>query len=92
MVSAGAQVTRGTAQREANGALFVAHLVGDIDQPLHAGFAEDRGGNSVDVSFKGRKMNLPLAVGYWPSRARGRHADRDSRTAMAARHCDRLGT
>jgi nuclease S1 len=37
---------------------FVAHLVGDIHQPLHAGFAEDRGGNSVDVRFNGRKMNL----------------------------------
>jgi hypothetical protein len=37
---------------------FIAHLVGDIHQPLHAGFAEDRGGNSVDVRFNGRKMNL----------------------------------
>jgi hypothetical protein len=37
---------------------FVAHLVGDIHQPLHAGFAEDRGNNSVDVRFNGRKTNL----------------------------------
>ena len=37
---------------------FVAHLVGDIHQPLHAGFGEDRGGNSVDVRFNGRKENL----------------------------------
>jgi nuclease S1 len=37
---------------------FIAHLVGDIHQPLHAGFAEDRGGNSVDVRFNGRKENL----------------------------------
>jgi hypothetical protein len=37
---------------------FVAHLIGDIHQPLHAGFAEDRGGNSVEVRFNGRKMNL----------------------------------
>jgi hypothetical protein len=37
---------------------FVAHLVGDIHQPLHAGFAEDRGGNSIDVRFNGRKENL----------------------------------
>ena len=36
---------------------FVA-LVGDIHQPLHAGFAEDRGGNSVDVRFNGRKEKL----------------------------------
>jgi hypothetical protein len=37
---------------------FVAHLVGDIHQPLHAGFAEDRGGNSVDVRFNGKKTSL----------------------------------
>jgi S1/P1 Nuclease len=37
---------------------FVAHLVGDIHQPLHAGFAEDRGGNGVGVRFDGRKENL----------------------------------
>src|SRR5918994_1374279 len=37
---------------------FVVHLVGDIHQPLHAGFAEDRGGNSVDVRFNGRKESL----------------------------------
>jgi nuclease S1 len=37
---------------------FVAHLVSDIHQPLHAGFAEDRGGNSIDVRFNGRKENL----------------------------------
>jgi hypothetical protein len=34
---------------------FVAHLIGDIHQPLHAGFAEDRGGNSVDLRFNGSK-------------------------------------
>ena len=37
---------------------FVTHLVGDIHQPLHAGFADDRGGNSVEVRFNGRKENL----------------------------------
>lgn len=34
---------------------FVAYLVGDIHQPLHAGFAEDRGSNGVEVRFDGRK-------------------------------------
>lgn len=37
---------------------FVAHLIGDIHQPLHAGFAEDRGGNSVDVRLNGKKERL----------------------------------
>ena len=37
---------------------FIAHLVGDIHQPLHARFAEDRGGNNVEVRFNGRKETL----------------------------------
>lgn len=37
---------------------FIVHFVGDIHQPLHAGRPDDRGGNSVEVVFKGRKMNL----------------------------------
>ena len=37
---------------------FIAHLIGDIHQPLHAKFAEDRGGNSIDIRFNGRKENL----------------------------------
>ena len=37
---------------------FIAHLVGDIHRLFHAGFAEDRGGNSVEVRFNGRKENL----------------------------------
>jgi hypothetical protein len=32
--------------------------VGDIHQPLHGGFAENRGGNSVEVRFNGSKENL----------------------------------
>lgn len=28
---------------------FVVHFVGDVHQPLHAGFARDRGGNSIQV-------------------------------------------
>lgn len=33
------------------------HLVGDIHQPLHCGYAEDKGGNSVSVSY-GESQNL----------------------------------
>jgi hypothetical protein len=58
---------------------FIAHLVGDIHQPLHAGFAEDRGGNSVEVRFNGRKKSS-LTVGYRNCGARGRHACRDRRS------------
>ncbi|MCP4045727.1 MAG: S1/P1 nuclease, partial [Gammaproteobacteria bacterium] len=37
---------------------WLCHLVGDLHQPLHAGFADDRGGNDIDVKYKGEKMNL----------------------------------
>ena len=32
---------------------FLGHFVGDLHQPLHAGRPQDRGGNSVKVSFLG---------------------------------------
>lgn len=34
------------------------HLIGDIHQPLHAGYGEDKGGNSVQVSYGGNATNL----------------------------------
>jgi len=39
---------------------FLVHLVGDIHQPLHAAFADDRGGNTYQVEFKGEDSNLHL--------------------------------
>ncbi|SFQ65116.1 S1/P1 nuclease [Hymenobacter arizonensis] len=37
---------------------FLVHLVGDVHQPLHVGHGEDRGGNSIQVSWRGRDTNL----------------------------------
>ena len=37
---------------------FLVHLVGDVHQPLHVGHADDRGGNSILVSWRGRDTNL----------------------------------
>jgi hypothetical protein len=37
---------------------WLCHLVSDLHQPLHCGFADDRGGNSVEVIFNGETMNL----------------------------------
>lgn len=37
---------------------YVAHLVGDMHQPLHAGRAKDGGGSAILVSFKGQTTNL----------------------------------
>ena len=37
---------------------WLAHLVGDAHQPLHAGRESDRGGNTVDVRWFGTATNL----------------------------------
>ncbi|MDF0528711.1 S1/P1 nuclease [Tsukamurella sp. 8F] len=37
---------------------YVVHFVGDIEQPLHAGYAKDRGGNSIPVTYQGKTTNL----------------------------------
>jgi nuclease S1 len=37
---------------------YLAHLVGDAHQPLHAGNRNDRGGNSIPILFLGDKTNL----------------------------------
>jgi hypothetical protein len=37
---------------------WLCHLVGDIHQPLHAGFEDDRGGNEVEVEYRGERLNL----------------------------------
>ena len=37
---------------------FVVHFVGDVHQPLHAGYRDDKGGNTYQVQFNGRGSNL----------------------------------
>src|SRR5262245_21193407 len=37
---------------------YVAHLVGDIHQPLHAGRESDSGGTGIRVSYRGETTNL----------------------------------
>ncbi|KAH7516518.1 endonuclease 2 [Ziziphus jujuba] len=54
-------LTYSTAQAEYNlteALLFLSHFMGDIHQPLHVGFATDRGGNDIDVHWYTRKQNL----------------------------------
>lgn len=34
------------------------HLIGDMHQPLHVGYGEDKGGNTVEVDFLGKSSNL----------------------------------
>ncbi|MCO5575675.1 hypothetical protein L7F22_029479 [Adiantum nelumboides] len=38
--------------------LFLAHIVGDIHQPLHVGFTSDLGGNTIKVHWYRRVFNL----------------------------------
>ncbi|CAJ1932405.1 unnamed protein product [Sphenostylis stenocarpa] len=38
--------------------LFISHFMGDIHQPLHCGFASDKGGNDISVHWYKRKQNL----------------------------------
>jgi hypothetical protein len=49
--------------RHRNEALkWLAHLVGDIHQPLHAADHDDRGGNRIEVSFFGERDNAPYGT------------------------------
>lgn len=57
---------------------YLVHFVADVDQPLHAGFADDKGGNRYHLQAFGRGTNL--------------HALRDSglinnRPQAVHRHC-----
>lgn len=47
-----------SAAAKTNALKWLAHLVGDIHQPLHVGRSCDRGGNSVEVSWFKSKSNL----------------------------------
>lgn len=50
---------------------YLVHFVADVHQPLHAGFADDRGGNSYQLQAYGRGTNLHALwdsglIGQWP--------------------------
>jgi hypothetical protein len=38
--------------------MILFHLTGDLHQPLHVGYAIDKGGNNIRVSYLGRSSNL----------------------------------
>jgi hypothetical protein len=37
---------------------FMVHILGDLQQPLHSGYADDSGGNRVELTWFGRPTNL----------------------------------
>lgn len=49
---------------------FVVHFVGDVHQPLHAGYRDDKGGNAYQVQFQGKGSNLHSV---WDSGLLGTH-------------------
>ena len=52
---------------------FVVHFVGDVHQPLHAGFGHDKGGNTVQASDPAEWAQASCAIalqpGLYPPRA-----------------------
>lgn len=38
--------------------LILFHLIGDLHQPLHVGYGDDKGGNKTQVNFIGNNTNL----------------------------------
>lgn len=54
-----------SAEQEAINLKFLAHLVGDVHQPLHVGNGTDRGGNDVKLQWFGTNTNLHSV---WDSR------------------------
>lgn len=44
--------------RRAEALKFLGHFVGDLHQPLHAGYDDDLGGNTTMVTWEGRQMRL----------------------------------
>ncbi len=45
-------------ERRRDALKFIVHFVGDVHQPLHAGFAADRGGNDFQISIQREGWNL----------------------------------
>jgi hypothetical protein len=37
---------------------FLLHILGDLQQPLHTGHVDDRGGNAIEFRWQGRNTNL----------------------------------
>ncbi|NDY96849.1 S1/P1 nuclease [Wenzhouxiangella limi] len=68
---------------------FLIHFLADLHQPLHSGFAEDRGANNVPVLYQGEVINLHR---YWDNQIFAAvQTDFDSRefaAVLRARHGD----
>lgn len=52
---------------------FLSHFIGDIHQPMHAGYADDRGGNDTRISLFDRDTNMHAAWDYGLIEHAGKH-------------------
>jgi len=60
------ELTRGDLDSERRWQAFawLCHLVGDLHQPLHAGYKDDLGGNLLEIEYRGEPYNLHQ---FWDS-------------------------
>jgi hypothetical protein len=63
--------SRGPAAERLKTLKYVVHLAADVHQPLHAGYADDKGGNLYQVQAFGRGTNLhavwdSVLIEAWP--------------------------
>lgn len=50
---------KGTTRAQKTEALkFIVHFVGDLHQPMHVSRAEDKGGNTIQLNYEGKGLNL----------------------------------
>lgn len=68
---------------------WLTHLIGDLHQPLHAGRAEDRGGNEIDIIDTDKPDRAPINLHRWwddlpgSSSLRGERLKQRAETLMA---------
>jgi hypothetical protein len=55
---------KSTGRQKSEALKFIIHFVGDMHQPMHVSRAEDKGGNTILLSFEGQDTNLH---GLWDS-------------------------
>ena len=64
---------------------WLCHLVGDLHQPLHAGFRDDRGGNRVMIEYRGERTNLHR---FWDSTLAGERLAQADDGRVAVEGCE----
>eukprot|EP00298_Acanthocystis_sp_HF-20_P006213 c16137_g1_i1.p2 GENE.c16137_g1_i1~~c16137_g1_i1.p2 ORF type:complete len:306 (-),score=133.48 c16137_g1_i1:30-947(-) len=52
------RLTTTTGEQQQEALKFLVHFLGDIHQPLHAGFGSDKGGNGIKVEYFSKQTNL----------------------------------